>query len=86
MVYAANGAFALDGMVLPARFAYAERAPEAAAHADWHRRNGTGYAGPAIAEPAATNEAEGDFAVLPTGSSPATGSAPAARRTASWPR
>ena len=64
MVYAANGAFALDGIVLPARFAYAERAPEAAAHAEWHRRNGTGYAGPAIAEPAATNEAEGDFAVL----------------------
>ena len=25
MVYAANGAFALDGIVLPARFAYAER-------------------------------------------------------------
>ena len=64
MVYTANGAFALDGIVLPARFAYAERAPEAAAHADWHRRNGTGYAQPTIAEPAATNEAEGDFAVL----------------------
>ena len=64
MVYAANGAFALDGIVLPARFAYAERAPETAAHTEWHRRNGTGYAGPAIAEPAATNEAEGDFAVL----------------------
>ena len=45
MVYAANGAFALDGIVLPARFAYAERAPEAAAHVEWHRRNGTGYAG-----------------------------------------
>ncbi len=64
MVYAANGAFVLDGIVLPARFAYAERAPEAAVHAEWHRRNGTGYAGPSIAQPAATNEAEGDFAVL----------------------
>jgi len=64
MVYAANGAFALDGVVLPARFAYGERAPEAAAHAEWHRRNGTGYTPPAIADPVATNEAEGDFAVL----------------------
>jgi N-dimethylarginine dimethylaminohydrolase len=64
MVYAANGAFVLDGIVLPARFAYAERAPEAAVHAEWHRRNGTGYGRQAIAEPAATNEAEGDFAVL----------------------
>jgi N-dimethylarginine dimethylaminohydrolase len=64
MVYAANGAFVLDGMVLPARFAYAERAPEAAAHAEWHRRNGAGWAAPVIAEPTAANEAEGDFAVL----------------------
>ena len=64
MVYAANGALALDGIVLPARFAYAERALEAAAHAEWHRHNGTGYAEPTIVEPAATNEAEGDFAVL----------------------
>jgi N-dimethylarginine dimethylaminohydrolase len=64
MVYAANGAFALDGLVLPARFAYAERAAEAVAHIEWHRRNVTGYASPTIAEPAATNEAEGDFAVL----------------------
>jgi N-dimethylarginine dimethylaminohydrolase len=64
MVYAANGAFALDGVVLHARFTYAERTPEAAAHIEWHRRNGTGYARPAVAEPTATNEAEGDFAVL----------------------
>ena len=42
MVYAANGAFALDGRVLPARFAYAERAAEATAHAEWHRRHGGG--------------------------------------------
>jgi N-dimethylarginine dimethylaminohydrolase len=64
MVYTANGALALDGIVLPARFAYAVRAPEVAAHTEWHRHNGTGYADPAIADPAATNEAEGDFAVL----------------------
>jgi N-dimethylarginine dimethylaminohydrolase len=64
MVYAANGAFAVDGVVLSARFAYAERAPEAAAHAEWHRHNSTGPGSPAIAEPMATNEAEGDFAVL----------------------
>lgn len=64
MVYAANGAFALDGRVLPARFAYAERAAEAAVHAEWHRRHGAGYDGPVIVVPAAVNEAEGDFAVL----------------------
>ena len=64
MVYAANGAFALDGRVLPARFAYAERAAEAAVHAEWHRSHGTGYDAPVIATPAAVNEAEGDFAVL----------------------
>lgn len=63
MVYAANGAFALDGRVLPARFAYAERSAEATVHAGWHRRHGTDGE-PLIAAPAAVNEAEGDFAVL----------------------
>ena len=40
MVYAANGALVVDGIVLPARFAYAEREAEADLHAAWHRRNG----------------------------------------------
>jgi N-dimethylarginine dimethylaminohydrolase len=64
MVFAANGAFVLDGRVLPARFAYAEREPEAASHAAWHRRNGILDGGRDIATPIAVNEAEGDFAVL----------------------
>jgi N-dimethylarginine dimethylaminohydrolase len=64
MVYAANGALVVDGRVLPARFAYAERAPEAAVHAAWHRQNGMLNGGRDIATPAAINEAEGDFAVL----------------------
>ena len=64
LVYAANGGLVLDGRVVPARFAYAERAPEAAVHADWHRRNGILYGGRDIATPVAVNEAEGDFAVL----------------------
>jgi N-dimethylarginine dimethylaminohydrolase len=64
MVYAANGALVVDGRVLPARYAYAEREPEAAMHSDWHRRNGILYGGPEMATPAAVNEAEGDFAVL----------------------
>ena len=64
MVYAANGALALDGLVLPARFAYAERAPEAAVHVAWHRRNGTGTPLRPSRRRSAINEAEGDFAVL----------------------
>jgi N-dimethylarginine dimethylaminohydrolase len=64
MVYAANGALMVDGRVLPARFAYAEREPEAAVHAEWHRQNGILYGGRDIATPVAVNEAEGDFAVL----------------------
>jgi N-dimethylarginine dimethylaminohydrolase len=64
MVYAANGALVLDGRVMPARFAYTEREPEAAVHAAWHRRNGTVYGGRDIATPVAVNEGEGDFAVL----------------------
>jgi N-dimethylarginine dimethylaminohydrolase len=64
MVYAANGALVVDGRVLPARFAYAEREAEADLHAAWHRRNGILYGGQDIATPTAVNEAEGDFAVL----------------------
>jgi N-dimethylarginine dimethylaminohydrolase len=64
MVYAANGALVLDGRVMPARFAYAERAPEAAVHAAWHRQNGILNGGRDVATAVAVNEAEGDFAVL----------------------
>jgi N-dimethylarginine dimethylaminohydrolase len=64
MVFAANGATVVDGLVLEARFANQERRAEAALHLDWHRRR-VRLGGPATVKPArAVNEAEGDFAVL----------------------
>ncbi|WP_394813588.1 dimethylargininase [Streptomyces hazeniae] len=59
MVYAANGATVVDGRVLGARFAHPERAPEAAAHAEWYREHGFAD----VREPEHINEGEGDFAV-----------------------
>jgi N-dimethylarginine dimethylaminohydrolase len=64
MVFAANGATVVDGHALPARFARSEREAEAAVHAMWHQRNGILYGGGEVQQPAAVNEAEGDFAVL----------------------
>lgn len=63
MVYAANGAFSVDGRVYGARFKYPQRAAEAAAHRAF-------YAGEAggpwtFADPVHVNEGEGDFAYLP---------------------
>jgi N-dimethylarginine dimethylaminohydrolase len=59
MVYAANGATVVDGKVLGARFAHAERTPEAEAHLAWYRAGGFTE----IREPQHVNEGEGDFAV-----------------------
>lgn len=64
MVYAANGATVIDGGVLQARFANAERQPEAVHHLDWHRRHGPSYGQTLTRVGRAANEAEGDFAVL----------------------
>jgi N-dimethylarginine dimethylaminohydrolase len=64
MVFAANGATVVDGHTLPAKFANQQRQEEAAAHADWHRRNGILYGAAAVPQPRAVNEAEGDFAIL----------------------
>lgn len=68
MVYAANGATVVDGVVFGAQFASPVRQPEAAAHAAWHR---TAQCSPAAEQTAAAvhlprsvNEGEGDFAVL----------------------
>jgi N-dimethylarginine dimethylaminohydrolase len=58
MVYAANGAFTVDGVVYGARFKYAQRIPEAAVHREF-------YNGWKFVEPNETNEGEGDFAYLP---------------------
>jgi len=59
MVYAANGATVVGGVVLGARFRYPERAAEAAAHRRWFR--GAGFA---VVEPEFVNEGEGDLLVV----------------------
>jgi N-dimethylarginine dimethylaminohydrolase len=60
MVYAANGAFTVDGTVYGARFRHPQRSAEAAAHQQFYAR------GPwTFAHPVHTNEGEGDFAYLP---------------------
>ncbi|GAA0563094.1 dimethylarginine dimethylaminohydrolase family protein [Paractinoplanes ferrugineus] len=60
MVYAANGAFSVDGTVYGARFRYPQRADEAAAHRDFYETSQWSYQ---AAEH--VNEGEGDFAYLP---------------------
>jgi N-dimethylarginine dimethylaminohydrolase len=60
MVYAANGAFTVDGVGYGARFRYAQRTPEAAAYQSWLEAAGWRFVAPAK-----TNEGEGDFAYLP---------------------
>ncbi len=58
-VFAANGAFSVDGAVYGARFRYPQRTAEAAAHQAFYQGNGWHYV------PASEiNEGEGDFAYL----------------------
>nr|WP_297653619.1 dimethylargininase [Pseudonocardia sp.] len=57
MVYTANGATVVGGVVLGARFRHAERAAEAAAHLAWFRVNGFAH----VVEPEFVNEGEGDL-------------------------
>jgi N-dimethylarginine dimethylaminohydrolase len=59
MVYAANGATVVDGVVYGARFRHAERGPEAAAHRAWFCRSGFAR----VVEPEFVNEGEGDLLV-----------------------
>jgi N-dimethylarginine dimethylaminohydrolase len=59
MVYAANGATVVDGVVYGARFRHSERAPEAAAHRAWFEKAGFGD----VAIPEFVNEGEGDLLV-----------------------
>ena len=60
MVYAANGAFSVDGTVYGARFRHPQRRREAAAHRRFYLDHGWSYI------PAGrTNEGEGDFAYVP---------------------
>jgi N-dimethylarginine dimethylaminohydrolase len=60
MVYAANGAFSVDGTVYGARFKHEQRTGEAGEHRIF-------YSGGAwqFADPEHVNEGEGDFAYLP---------------------
>ncbi len=60
MVYAANGAFSVDGHVYGARFRHPLRAAEAHAHRAFYARTGHRFTAPAH-----TNEGEGDFTYLP---------------------
>jgi N-dimethylarginine dimethylaminohydrolase len=60
MVFAANGAFAVDGTVYGARFRYPQRADEAAEHRAFYTANGWRFVAPEQ-----VNEGEGDFAYLP---------------------
>ncbi len=57
MVYTANGATVVGGVVFGARFHHAERAAEAASHLAWFRGNGFAR----IVEPEFVNEGEGDL-------------------------
>ncbi|MEU6202903.1 dimethylargininase [Micromonospora musae] len=60
MVYAANGAFVVDGVVYGARFKHEQRAAEAAAHRAFYESQGWRFIAPSE-----TNEGEGDFAYVP---------------------
>jgi N-dimethylarginine dimethylaminohydrolase len=61
MVFAANGAFSVDGIVYGAQFKYAERAAEADAHRAFYETAG----GWKFVAPTQVNEGEGDFAYVP---------------------
>ena len=56
MVFAANGALVVDGIVYGAQFRYPERAPEAPAYLNWFARHGFD-----THEAKHTNEGEGDI-------------------------
>jgi N-dimethylarginine dimethylaminohydrolase len=59
MVYAANGAFSVDGTVYGARFKYPQRSAEAVAHQSFYAQRQWTFA-----DPLHVNEGEGDFAYL----------------------
>jgi N-dimethylarginine dimethylaminohydrolase len=62
MVFAANGAFSVGGVVYGARFRYAQRMSEAAAHRAWYEARPDAWR---FVAPRETNEGEGDFAFVP---------------------
>jgi len=62
MVFAANGAFTVDGVAYGARFRYPQRTPEAEAHRAFYETQPDEWR---FVAPTRTNEGEGDFAYLP---------------------
>ncbi|WP_084599396.1 dimethylargininase [Actinoplanes subtropicus] len=64
MVYAANGAFSVDGRVYGARFRHPQRAAEADAHRAFYEKT-LGQDNWHLVRPEHVNEGEGDFAYLP---------------------
>jgi N-dimethylarginine dimethylaminohydrolase len=62
MVFAANGAFVVDGTAYGARFMYSQRVAEAAVHRAFYAADPLRWR---YVAPAHTNEGEGDFAYLP---------------------
>ena len=62
MVFAANGAFSVDGIVYGARFRFPQRSAEAAAHREYYEADPATWK---FVSPQQTNEGEGDFAYLP---------------------
>lgn len=59
MVYAANGGFIAGDTAVPARFKFAERAPEAVAYSAWMRQQGY-----RVAPTRHVNEGQGDFLLV----------------------
>jgi len=62
MVFAANGAFTVDGIAYGARFRFPQRTAEAAAHRQYYEADPATWK---FVEPQQINEGEGDFAYLP---------------------
>jgi N-dimethylarginine dimethylaminohydrolase len=62
MVFAANGAFTVDGVAYGASFRYPQRTPEADAHRAFYEGSPGQWR---FVAPAHTNEGEGDLAYLP---------------------
>jgi N-dimethylarginine dimethylaminohydrolase len=62
MVFAANGAFSVDGVVYGARFKFAQRAAEAVAHQAFYEARPESWQ---FVGPTETNEGEGDFTYVP---------------------
>jgi N-dimethylarginine dimethylaminohydrolase len=62
MVFAANGAFSVDGVVYGAQFKYPQRMAEAAAHYEFYLGRPDEWR---FVAPTQTNEGEGDFTFVP---------------------